>query len=487
MPAKLILLFLIIFIVFSENEGFRFKHMKNNYLKSNNSNSGYFYKTLYFKQKVDHFGFINNDEFQQRYLVYGGFRPTQDGGPVFFYTGNEGDITWFCNNTGFMWELAKELKAMVIFGEHRYYGQSLPYGKESFKDPTKLQYLTSEQALADFAVFIDYLRSDWYPGQKVPVIAFGGSYGGMLSAWFRMKYPHSIQGALAASAPIWQFTDLVDCGAFLKTVTNTFKHHNPKCADNIRNSWMTINKVATTETGRKTISDTFRLCKPLQSIEDVGTFKAWLQETWVDLAMVDYPYPSNFLEPLPAWPIKEVCSYLSKPLTTDVTLLQSVYQAVNMYYNYTGKASCLDINQEATQDLGTMGWDYQACTEMVMPTCSNGKDDMFEPVEWNFDAYSKQCQKQWSVTPRPMWPIIQYGGKNITTASNIIFSNGLLDPWSSGGVTESLSASLPAIIIPDGAHHLDLRSTNKNDPKDVTQAREKEKDIITQWIKDFYN
>lgn len=58
---------------------------------------------------------------------------------------------------------------------------------------------------------------------------------------------------------------------------------------------------------------------------------------------------------------------------------------------------------------------------MVMPTCSNGKDDMFEPVEWNFDDYSKQCQKQWSVTPRPMWPIIQYGGKNITTASNIIF------------------------------------------------------------------
>lgn len=56
-----------------------------------------------------------------------------------------------------------------------------------------------------------------------------------------------------------------------------------------------------------------------------------------------------------------------------------------------------------------------------MPICSNGKDDMFEPVKWNFDDYSKQCQKQWSVTPRPMWPIIQYGGKNITTASNIIF------------------------------------------------------------------
>ena len=46
---------------------------------------------------------------------------------------------------------------------------------------------------------------------------------------------------------------------------------------------------------------------------------------------------------------------------------------------------------------------------------------MFEPAPWDFDAYSKSCQKQWSVTPRPRWPITQYGGKNITTATNIIF------------------------------------------------------------------
>ncbi len=39
-----------------------------------------------------------NETYQQRYLI--STAHWKEGqGPVFFYTGNEGDITWFCNNT----------------------------------------------------------------------------------------------------------------------------------------------------------------------------------------------------------------------------------------------------------------------------------------------------------------------------------------------------------------------------------------------------
>lgn len=50
--------------------------------------------------QVDHFGYANNDTFKMRVLYNDDHYDVSNPGPIFFYTGNEGNIEMFANNTG---------------------------------------------------------------------------------------------------------------------------------------------------------------------------------------------------------------------------------------------------------------------------------------------------------------------------------------------------------------------------------------------------
>ena len=102
----------------------------------------------FFNQPLDHFatgahstnsnGNELNMTLNQRYCVYDGydespFEPqsqsqhnSDSNTPIFFYTGNESPVETYANHTGLMWTLAPKYKALLIFAEHRYEGQSLP-------------------------------------------------------------------------------------------------------------------------------------------------------------------------------------------------------------------------------------------------------------------------------------------------------------------------------------------------------------------------
>lgn len=53
----------------------------------------------------------------------------------------------------------------------------MPFGKESYKSADTLGYLSSQQALADYAVLIRSLKQN-LSSEASPVVVFGGSYGG---------------------------------------------------------------------------------------------------------------------------------------------------------------------------------------------------------------------------------------------------------------------------------------------------------------------
>ncbi|GIY82905.1 lysosomal Pro-X carboxypeptidase [Caerostris darwini] len=439
---------------------------------------GFQYEEYYFRQKVDHFGYANQDYYQQRYLAnFTWYNPKN--GAIFFYTGNEGGIEGFANNTGFMWEIAPQYNAAVIFAEHRYYGKSLPYGNLSFTNNTYRGYLSSEQALADFATLIYHLQNKLPGGQKAPVIAFGGSYGGMLAAWIRIKYPHLVKGALASSAPILLFTNEASCKSYSAITTADFVRPGISCAKSIKRSWDVIRKFGKSKSGIQFLTETFKPCQLINST-NIDTLIDWLSGTWGYLAMTDYPYAANFLNPLPAYPINVTCQFLLNESVNDEELVINIAKAANVFHNYTGNEKCNNL-VEGTDAVVEEQWNYQTCTELAAPFCSTGITDMFEPQPWNFTEFSEFCWKSFNVRPIKNEVNILYGGKNIGS-SNIIFTNGKLDPWYGGGILNSLSDTLIAIFMEDAAHHLDLRSSNPADPVSVKKARRTIKYWISKWI-----
>lgn len=66
--------------------------------------------------------------------------------------------------------------------QHRFYGKSMPFGGNkdiAYTNASTLGYLSSTQALADYATLITDLKRN-LTATESPVIVFGGSYGGSM-------------------------------------------------------------------------------------------------------------------------------------------------------------------------------------------------------------------------------------------------------------------------------------------------------------------
>ncbi|KAH6827478.1 alpha/beta-Hydrolases superfamily protein [Perilla frutescens var. hirtella] len=402
------------------------------------------YEAHYFPQNLDHFTFQPKSYqiFYQKYLINRHY--WKKGSPIFVYTGNEGDIDWFAANTGFLLDIAPKFHALLVFIEHRFYGESLPFGKHSYKSAKTLGYLNSQQALADYALLIRSLKHN-LSCEASPVVVFGGSYGGMLAAWFRLKYPHIAIGALASSAPILQFDDITPWSSFYDGVSQDFKDASLNCYEVIKGSWEELEAFETNKEGLVELSRSFRACKTVQSIYSA---RNWLWEAFVYTAMVNYPTEANFMKPLPAYPVKEMCKIIDGS-SAQASKLSRVLAAASLYYNYSKSEKCFEL-EHPTDDHGLHGWDWQACTEMVMPTVVSN-ESMFPPYAFSYKDYADDCMKNYGVRPRPHWITTEFGGTNIERVlkrfgSNIIFSSGLQDPWSRGSVLKNISASIVALV-----------------------------------------
>ncbi|KAG6678984.1 hypothetical protein I3843_14G106500 [Carya illinoinensis] len=409
------------------------------------------FKTFYYNQTLDHFNYRPDcySTFQQKYVInskyWGG---PKSNAPIFAYLGDEAPLdSDQLFSVGFLTDNALQFQALLVYIEHRYYGKSIPFGsrKEAFRNASTLGYFNSAQAIADYADVLLHLKKN-LSAENSPIIVVGGSYGGMLAAWFRLKYPHIVLGSLASSAPILYFDDISPRFGYYSIVTKDFKETSESCYRTIRKSWAKIDRVASRPHGLSTLGKRFNTCCVLCSAIDGAS------------------------------------------VGTDT--LGRIYAGV---VAYMGHRSCYDMNEfKNATDQTNEGWRWQTCSEIVMPIGhENCKESMFPSAPFNLNQFINECKSLYGVLPRPHWVTTYYGGHDLKRilhrfASNIIFSNGLKDPYSSGGVLENISESVVAISTANGSHCLDINMAKPSDPQWLVMQRNTEVKIIRRWLSKYY-
>lgn len=120
---------------------------------------------------------------------------------------------------------------------HRYYGRSNPFGnKNSLGVPYNVSFLTVEQAMQDFNTLNVHLRQAYSMPPSTAFILFGGSYGGNLAAWLRLKNPNLWAGAIASSATPLKHL-LRQTNAFARIYTEAYGNVSSRCPSLVRDGW----------------------------------------------------------------------------------------------------------------------------------------------------------------------------------------------------------------------------------------------------------
>ncbi|KAK7233829.1 dipeptidyl-peptidase [Aureococcus anophagefferens] len=353
---------------------------------------------------------------------------------LLMYFGNEGAIEDFYGNSGgLMFELAPKLNASVAFLEHRYYGSSLPFGNASYGSD-ELAFLTVEQALADMALVLA-TSSEILGAADGPAVLFGGSYGGMLAAWFMLKYPHLAAGAVAASAPVDLYPGEGKERPFFDAGLEVYgTYGSAACEADLRAALAALAAAAKTAAGRDALARSFRTCEPLPDPVDGDRLAPYANGRALStLAMLDYPYASAFVAPMPANP---------------------------------------------------------ACTELPLEPLTSDGFGFFVPQSPALAEVEAACVRdRFGVAPRPDWLRQSFGDGAQLAASlrNVVFTDGDKDPWRVGGVPGDARAlsrdgSVVHVLIADAAHHQDLFASDPADSPGVVAARVLEFEHVSRWV-----
>ncbi|VDM41994.1 unnamed protein product [Toxocara canis] len=437
---------------------------------------------------VDHFDATNTNTFDQRYWRNPQY--AQPDGPHFLLIGGEStaNIKWVTNPDVHIMRAARKFGATVYMLEHRYYGYSWPTPDQSTEN---LKWLTAQQAMADLAQFILTINKR-YDLKNPKWITFGGSYPGMLSAWFRQFYPELTVGALASSAPIEAKVDFYE---YLMVVENALRVFNAECATNVKLAFDEMHKLSLTPQGRVQLSKLFTL-RPewtlTTNVTDIemenffsvmyGNFQGAVQYNNDNSGI--YAYGGG---------IREVCDRM---LNRSKTPLENVAD-VNIYisqfssgeFNYTDNdyRNYLDYLKDVNAKSSGRSWTYQTCNEFgFFQSTDIGANIFGAPTPANI--FIDTCKEAFgpTFTPRFVYDAVEksqkfYGGRDYFRGTNVLFTNGNIDPWHALSKYDG-TGSVTTVLMNGTAHCAEMYPPRAEDAPDLAPIRALIEEKIGEWL-----
>lgn len=139
-----------------------------------------------------------------------------------------------------------------------------------------------EQALADLAYFITYVKST-IPGlENSGVILVGGSYSATMVTWFSQNYPDLVNGVWSSSAPLEAKIDFYE---YTEVVGKAIKDFGgEECYTRIENAFAEMEQAIIDNNSIK-LENAFNLCEPLDVTNtlDVWSFFSSLSNSFKGL------------------------------------------------------------------------------------------------------------------------------------------------------------------------------------------------------------
>ncbi|XP_002738015.1 thymus-specific serine protease-like [Saccoglossus kowalevskii] len=438
------------------------------------------FEDLYLEQPLDHFDPLVTDIYEQRYWV----NPTywnKENGPVFLFIGGEGALGAYDVEEGEHVDLAKKYGALIFAVEHRFYGASI--NKDGLK-LEYLQYLSSQQALADLASFHRFATSKYNITQSNIWICFGGSYPGSLSAWFRLKYPHLVYGAIASSAPVRVVKNFEGYNQVVAaSLADPVVKGSLKCSDNIAAAFKIIDQKIK-DKQFDTLKADFKSCNNISSYNDTALFLNNLAGIFMGIV--------QYNNEMPDWNVAAVCQNMTQPASPYDNLVKftTIYLDGmgqecfdNSYDNFIQE---LEDTTPTEEGVGVRQWTYQTCSQFgYYQTCDQNTTCLFSPLidlksslevcTTVFGIHGKIVDKQVDFTN-------SYYGANHPKGTRIVFVNGSIDPWHALSVLRNESPSQISIYINGTAHCANMKSQQPTDPPSLVEARQKIDAQIGEWL-----